>query len=138
MAIVTARFNSLISEQLLKGCEDGLTRHGVKSENIDVYRVPGAFEIPFICKKIAAKNKYHAIITLGAIIRGDTPHFDYVAAENSKGIAKVSMDSEIPVIYGVLTTENMEQALERAGVKAGNKGFDAAMSALEMINILKK
>lgn len=134
--IVIARFNEFIGGKLLSGCIDTLKRHGVDEDSIDVIWVPGAFEIPLAVKKSAPK--YDAIITLGAIIRGNTPHFDYVAAELSKGIASVSLESEKPVIFGVLTTDTIEQAVERAGTKAGNKGSEAAQTAIEMVNLIKK
>src|SRR5574344_1700102 len=124
--IIIARFNEFIGSKLLSGAIDELVRHGIKEENIDVIWVPGAFEIPLVAKKSAISKKYDAIITLGAIIRGATPHFDYVAAELSKGIATVSLEHQIPVAFGVLTTDNLEQAIERAGTKSGNKGSDAA------------
>lgn len=135
--IIVGRFNSFISERLLEGALDGLIRHGAVDKNIDVARVPGAFEIPLTTKKMAASGKYDAIICLGAVIRGATPHFDYVAAEVSKGVAHVSLDSGVPVAFGVLTTDTIEQAVERAGTKAGNKGFDAAMTAIETANLFK-
>jgi 6,7-dimethyl-8-ribityllumazine synthase len=138
VGIVIARFNEFISSKLLSGCLDGLTRHGANDNNIDVVWSPGAFELPLLAKKLAASKKYNAVICLGAVIRGATPHFDYVAAEVSKGIANVSLDSGIPVIYGVLTTDNIEQAIERAGTKSGNKGFDAALAAIEMANLMKE
>lgn len=134
--IVIARFNEFIGSKLLSGAVDELTRHGVKEEDIDVVWTPGAFEIPIIAKKCALSKKYNAIITLGAIIRGETPHFDYVAAELSKGIASVSIETGVPVLFGVLTTENLEQAIERAGTKSGNKGSDAAKAAIEMANLI--
>lgn len=134
-AIVVSRFNEFIGSKLLDGALDTLTRHGAEDSNIDVFYVPGAFEIPLICQKIA-KN-YSAIITLGAVIKGNTPHFDYISAELSKGIASVSLNSGTPVIFGVLTTDNIEQAIERAGTKAGNKGADAAKTAIETVNLLK-
>lgn len=136
--IVIARFNEFISGKLLSGCLDGLKRHGADEKNIDVVWSPGSFEIPLLAKKLAKSGKYHAVICLGAVIRGATPHFDYVAAEVSKGVAQVGLESEIPVIFGVLTTENIEQAIERAGTKGGNKGFDAALAAIEMTNLLKE
>ncbi len=135
--IIVGRFNSFISERLLEGALDALTRHGASDKGIDVARVPGAFEIPLAAKKMAALGKYDAIICLGAVIRGSTPHFDYVSAEVSKGIAHVSLDSGVPVAFGVLTTDTIEQAVERAGTKAGNKGFDAAMTAIEIANLFK-
>lgn len=135
--IIVSRFNEFISSKLLSGAIDELTRHGVKEDNITVVWSPGAFEIPVLAKKSAKSGAYDAIITLGAIIRGSTPHFDYVSAELSKGIASVSLETGVPVIFGVLTTENIEQAIERAGTKAGNKGSDAAKSAIEMANLVK-
>ncbi|WP_022853385.1 6,7-dimethyl-8-ribityllumazine synthase [Thermodesulfatator atlanticus] len=136
--IIVGRFNSLISKKLLEGALDALSRHGVSKEGVDVVWVPGSFEIPLVAKKLASSRKYDAIICLGVIIRGATPHFDYVAAEASKGIAQVMLETETPIAFGVLTTDNIEQAIERAGTKAGNKGFDAAMVALEMANLLRK
>ena len=133
--IIVSRFNELVSKGLLEGAIDCLKRHGAAEETIDIVWAPGAFEIPVIAKKMAAK-KYNAVICLGAVIRGGTPHFDYVASEAAKGIAKVSLDSGVPVIFGILTTDNLEQALERAGAKPGNKGFAAAMSAIELANVL--
>lgn len=140
IAIVASRFNDFITRELIGGAEDTLLRHEVNSKDIDVYRVPGAFEIPCLCQKLAkSKNKkYDIIIALGAVIRGSTPHFDYVCAEVSKGIAAVSMEYDMPVIFGVLTTDTIEQAIERAGTKAGNKGSDAAMAALEMVSLYKQ
>jgi 6,7-dimethyl-8-ribityllumazine synthase len=135
--IVITRFNEFISGKLLTGCLDGLTRHGADNDSIDVVWAPGAFEVPLLAKKLAANKKYNAIICLGAVIRGATPHFDYVAAEVSKGIANVSLESGKPVIYGILTTENIEQAIERAGTKGGNKGFDAALAAIEMADLMR-
>ena len=135
--IIVGRFNEFISSKLLSGSIDCLVRHGADNEDITVAWVPGAFEIPLVAKKMAATGKYDAIICLGAVIRGATPHFDYVCAEVSKGIASVSMQYETPVSFGVLTTENIEQAVERAGTKAGNKGVDAAMAAIEMADLLK-
>lgn len=135
--IIISRFNDFIGSKLLSGAIDELKRHGVRDENIDIVKVPGAFEIPLAAMKFAKTQKYNAIITLGAIIRGATAHFDYVSAELSKGIAQVSLQTEVPVIFGVLTTENIEQAIERAGTKAGNKGADAAKAAIEMANLLK-
>jgi 6,7-dimethyl-8-ribityllumazine synthase len=136
--VVVSRFNEFISSKLLAGALDCLTRHGVDAGQIEVAWVPGALEIPVIAKKMAGSKKYDALVCLGAVIRGSTPHFDYVAAESAKGVAHVQLDSGIPVIFGVLTTENIEQAVERAGTKAGNKGWDAALSAVEMANLLKK
>ena len=135
--IVLSRFNDFIGAKLLSGAIDELKRHGVSDENIDVVRVPGAFEIPLTAQKFAQTGKYSAIITLGAVIKGATAHFDYVSAEVSKGIAQVSLQTGVPVIFGVLTTDNIEQAIERAGTKAGNKGADAAKSAIEMANLFK-
>ena len=135
--IIISRFNDFIGSKLLSGAVDELKRHGVAEENIEIVKVPGAFEIPLAAMKFAKTKKYNAIITLGAIIRGATAHFDYVSAELSKGIAQVSLQTEVPVIFGVLTTDNIEQAIERAGTKAGNKGSDAAKAAIEMANLLK-
>jgi len=135
--IVIARFNEFISGKLLAGCLDGLRRHGAGDDAIETIWSPGAFEIPLIAKKMAASKKYDAVICLGAVIRGSTPHFDYVAAEVSKGVAHVALETGIPVIFGVLTTENIEQAIERAGTKSGNKGFDASLAAIEMANLMK-
>lgn len=135
-AIVVSRFNEFITNKLLGGAKDGLVRHGVNEDNIDVAWVPGAFEIPLIAQKLAQSGKYDAVITLGAVIRGSTSHYDYVCNEVAKGVAKVQLDSGVPVIFGIVTTENIEQAIERAGTKAGNKGYDAAISALEMANLL--
>ena len=136
--IVIARFNEFIGSKLLAGAVDELIRHGVKEENIDVVWTPGAFEIPVVAQKVATSKKYAAIIALGAIIKGSTPHFDYVSAELSKGIAQVSLNTGIPVMFGVLTTDNIEQAIERAGTKAGNKGADAAKGAIEMVNLIQQ
>ncbi len=135
--IIVSRFNEFISNKLLEGCRDGLVRHEVAENDIYVAWTPGSFEIPLVALKMAKSKKYDAIICLGAIIRGGTPHFDYVAAEYTKGIAKVSLDTEMPVINGVITADNLEQAIERAGAKMGNKGFAAATSAIEMANLLK-
>jgi 6,7-dimethyl-8-ribityllumazine synthase len=134
-AIVVSRFNDFITDRLVGGAVDALVRCGAKDGDIDVFKVPGAFEIPLIAKKAAAKGSYHAVLCLGAVIRGATPHFDYVSAEVSKGVAMVSLESEIPVIFGVVTTDTIEQAIERAGTKAGNKGWDAAMAGVEMANL---
>ncbi len=136
-AVVLSRFNSFIGEKLLEGAIDAIKRHGGDENSIDIVRVPGAFEIPLAAKKMTAKKGIDAVICLGAVIRGGTPHFDYVASEVSKGVATVSLDSGIPVSFGVITTDNLEQAIERSGSKAGNKGFDAAVSAIEMSNLLK-
>ncbi len=135
--IIISRFNDFIGSKLLEGALDELKRHGVSENNIDIVKVPGAFEIPITAMKCAKTEKYDAIITLGAVIKGATAHFDYVSAEVSKGIAQVSLQTGIPVIFGVLTTDNIEQAIERAGTKAGNKGSEAAKSAIEMANLLK-
>lgn len=135
--IITSRFNDFIVSKLLSGALDELKRHGVPIENIDIVKVPGAFEIPLAASKVANTNRYNAIITLGAVIKGSTPHFDYVSAEVSKGVAQVSLQTGIPVIFGVLTTDNLEQAIERAGTKSGNKGADAAKTAIEMANLIK-
>ena len=138
VGIVAARFNEIIVNKLLGGAVDGLVRHGVEEENITAAWVPGAFEIPLIAKKMAKSGKYDAIICLGAVIRGATSHYDHVCNEVSKGIASVSLESEIPVMFGVVTTENIEQAIERAGTKAGNKGYDCALGAIEMINLVRQ
>jgi len=135
-ALIMSRFNDFITEKLVSGALDGLLRSGAREEDIDLVKVPGAFEIPLLAKKMAATNRYDAIICLGAVIRGATPHFDYVSAEVSKGIAAVSLEADIPVIFGILTTDTIEQAIERAGTKAGNKGWSAAMSAVEMANLM--
>ncbi len=135
--IVIGRFNELISNKLLSGAIDALVRHGAAESDIEVSWVPGAFEIPLVVQKMAGLKKFDALICLGAVIRGATPHFDYVAAEMSKGIAKVSLDTGLPIAFGVLTTDNIEQAIERAGTKSGNKGYDAAVTAIEMANLLK-
>ena len=135
--IIVARFNDFIGSKLLAGAVDELKRHGVDENNIDIVKVPGAFEIPLLALKCAKSGKYNAIITLGAVIKGSTSHYDYVCAEVSKGVASVSLETEVPVIFGVLTTDNIEQAIERAGTKAGNKGSDAAKSAIEMANLVK-
>lgn len=134
-ALIVSRFNDLVSKGLLAGAEDCLKRHGAKESAIDTVWVPGSFEIPLVAKKLANSKKYDAIICLGAVIRGATAHFEYVASEVSKGVAKVAMDTGVPVVFGVLTTDTLEQALERAGAKPGNKGFDAALSAIELANL---
>ena len=136
-ALVISRFNEFITGKLLDGAQDALLRHGVNDDDIEVAWVPGSFEIPLVARKLAQTRKYDAVICLGAVIRGGTPHFDYIAAEVTKGIAKVSLDADLPVVYGVITTDNLEQAIERAGTKVGNKGFDAAVEAIEMANLLK-
>ena len=137
IGIVVSRFNEFITGKLLEGAQDGLQRHGVAEANIDVAWTPGSFEIPLIVKKLAQSGKYDAVIGLGTVIRGGTPHFDYIAAEVSKGIANVSLDTGVPIIFGVITADTLEQAIERAGAKQGNKGFDAAVSAIEMANLSK-
>ena len=136
--IVVGRFNEFISSKLLGGAQDALLRHGVKEDEITVVWTPGSFEIPLVCQKLAESGKYNAIIALGAVIRGSTPHFDFVAAEAAKGVAHASMQSGVPVIFGVLTTDTIEQAIERAGTKSGNKGVDAAVAAIEMANLLEQ
>ncbi len=138
IGLVASRFNEFITSKLVGGAEDCLKRHGVEDDNMTVAWVPGAYEIPLIAKKMAKSGKYDAVICLGAVIRGATSHYDYVCNEVSKGIAQVSLESEIPVLFGVVTTDSIEQAIERAGTKAGNKGYDCAMSALEMINLIKE
>lgn len=136
--IVVGRFNSFVVESLLAGAVDTLQRHGVDSEQIDVVRVPGAFEMPLVVQRLAASERYDAIIALGAVIRGGTPHFEYVAGECAKGIGQASLDNDVPVAFGVLTVDTIEQAIERAGTKAGNKGAEAALSALEMVSLLRR
>ena len=138
IGIVIARFNEFITGKLLSGAKDSLIRHGVEEDHIEVMWVPGAFEIPIAAKKMANTKKYDAVITLGAVIRGATPHFDYVSAEVSKGVASVGLQSDIPVVFGVLTTDSIEQAIERAGTKAGNKGWEAGITAIEMANLFKQ
>jgi len=135
--LVVSRFNEFITKKLLEGAQDALLRHGVNQEDIEIAWVPGSFEIPLVAKKLAQTKRYDAVICLGAVVRGGTPHFEYIAAEVSKGIAKVSLDTGLPVIYGVIAADTLEQAIERAGTKMGNKGFDAAVTALEMANLLK-
>jgi len=138
-ALVVTRFNSLITERLVEGAEDTLRRHGVDTnERVDLFRVPGAWEAPLVCSRLAKSGKYDAIIALSCVIRGGTPHFDYVAGEIAKGAAQVSLQTGVPVLFGVLTTDTIEQAIERAGTKMGNKGGEAAMAALEMVSLLKK
>jgi 6,7-dimethyl-8-ribityllumazine synthase len=137
-AIVVSRFNDFISSRLVEGAMDALRRHGAADEQISLIRVPGAFEIPLVAKRLAKSGRFDAVVCLGAVIRGSTPHFEYVAAEVSKGIATVSLETGVPVTFGVLTTENLEQAIERAGSKSGNKGWDAAMAAMEMVNLFKQ
>jgi 6,7-dimethyl-8-ribityllumazine synthase len=137
-AIVVSRFNSFITERLLGGAMDALTRTGGNPDEVDVVKVPGSWEIPVVTLELARQKRHHAIICLSAVIRGDTPHFDYVAAEVSKGIAHTAMETGVPVAFGVLTTNTLEQAIDRAGAKSGNKGFDAAMSAIEMANLMRR
>lgn len=137
-AIVVSRFNDFIGSKLVEGAMDALRRHGAKEEHVHLIKVPGAFEIPLVAKRLAESGRYDAIICLGAVIRGGTPHFDYVAAEVSKGIATVALETKIPITFGVLTTDNLEQAIERAGAKSGNKGWDAAVAAMEMVNLFKQ
>jgi 6,7-dimethyl-8-ribityllumazine synthase len=135
--LVVSRFNEFFSQKLLEGAQDALLRHGVNEEDIEVAWTPGSFEIPLIAQKLAQTKKYDAVICLGAVIRGGTPHFDYIASEVTKGIAKVNLDTGVPASYGIITTDTLEQAIERSGTKAGNKGFDAAVSAIEMANLIK-
>lgn len=137
IGLIVGRFNEFITSKLLSGALDALNRHGLSDENIEVAWVPGAFELPMLAKKMAQLGKYDAIICLGTVIRGATPHFDYVAAEVAKGVAKVGLDFELPVIFGVITADTIEQAIERAGTKAGNKGWDAAVTAIEMANLMR-
>ena len=135
--LVVSRFNEFFTRKLLEGAQDALLRHDVNEEDIDVAWTPGSFEIPLIAQKMAESKKYDAVICLAAVVRGGTPHFEYISAEVTKGIAKVSLDAGLPVIYGIITTDTLEQAIERSGTKAGNKGFDAAISAIEMANLIK-
>ncbi len=137
IGVVASRFNEFITRKLLDGAQDALLRHGVAADNIDVAWVPGAFEIPLVAQKLARTKQYDAVVCVGAVIRGATPHFEYIAAEVTKGIARASLDSGVPISYGVITTDTLEQAIERAGTKVGNKGFDAATNAIEMANLLK-
>ena len=137
-AFIVSRFNDFITSKLLDGAMDAVIRHGGSDENIDIIRVPGAFEMPVVAKKLTEMKKYDAVVCLGAVIRGATPHFEYIASEVAKGLATVALESGVPVSFGVLTTDTLEQAIERAGTKAGNKGFDAAMSAIEMANLFKQ
>ena len=137
-AIIVSRFNDFITGKLLDGAVDALMRHGAKEEDVDVVKVPGAFEIPLAAKRVAEKGAYNAVICLGTVIRGATPHFDYVAAEVSKGVAAASLDTGVPIAFGVLTTDTIEQAVERAGTKSGNKGFDAACAAIEMAQLFRQ
>jgi len=136
-ALVVSRFNDFITDRLVGGAVDALVRSGTRDDDIDIVKVPGAFEIPLMAKKMVQKGRYHAVICLGAVIRGATPHFDYVSAEVSKGVAMVGLESEIPVIFGIVTTDTIEQAIERAGSKAGNKGWSAAITAIEMVNLIE-
>ncbi|NUM69344.1 MAG: 6,7-dimethyl-8-ribityllumazine synthase [Ignavibacteriaceae bacterium] len=138
VALVVSRFNDLITSKLLEGAHDCLVRHGCSETDITVVRIPGAFEIPLICERLASSKKYDAVVALGAVIRGATPHFDYVASEVSKGVAQAGLKYGVPVIFGVLTTDSIEQAIERAGTKSGNKGWDAAVSAIETVNVIKQ
>ncbi len=138
IGIVVARFNEFITSKLLGGAMDGLVRHDINPDDVDVAWVPGAFEIPLIAKKMAKSGKYDAVIALGAVIRGSTSHYDYVCNEVSKGVAAASLESGIPVMFGIVTTENIEQAIERAGTKAGNKGYDCALGAIEMVNLIRE
>ena len=135
--VVVSRFNEFVTRKLLEGAQDALLRHGVNEEDIDIAWVPGSFEIPLVAKKLAETKKYDAIVCLGAVVRGATPHFEYIAAEVVKGIAKVGLETGLPITYGVITADTLEQAIERAGTKAGNRGFDAAVDAIEMANLLK-
>ncbi len=137
MGVVVSRFNEFITSKLLSGAQDSLARHGVAEADVDIAWVPGAFEIPLLAQKLAASKKYDAVICLGSVIRGATPHFDYIASEVSKGVARVGLDTGVPVVFGVITADTLEQAIERAGTKSGNKGFDAATTAIEMANLLK-
>lgn len=137
-AIVVSRFNSFVTERLLAGALDALTRTGSNPDDVDVVKVPGSWEVPLAAKTLATRGRYHAVICLSAVIRGDTPHFDYVAAEAAKGIAQASLETGVPVAFGVLTTNTLEQAIDRAGTKGGNKGFDAAMSAIEMASLMRR
>ena len=135
--LIVGRFNEFISSKLLSGALDALKRHEAQDDHVEVYWVPGAFEVPLVAKKLASSGRFDAIICIGAVIRGGTPHFEYVAAEVSKGIAHVSLETQIPVMFGIITSDTLEQAIERAGTKAGNKGWDAAIGAIEMVNLLK-
>lgn len=137
VACVASRFNELLSSRLVSGAQDGLVRHGIEAEDIDIAWVPGAFEIPLVARQLAESGRYDAVVCLGVIIRGGTPHFEYVASEVSKGVAKITYDTGVPVIFGIITADTIEQAVERAGTKAGNKGWEAALSAIEMANLLK-
>ena len=136
--VVVSRFNELITNKLLGGAMDGLVRHGVSEDDVEVAWVPGAFEIPLVTKRLASTHRFDAVLCLGAVIRGSTPHFDYIAAEVSKGVAHVGLETGVPCVFGVLTTDTIEQAIERAGTKAGNKGYDAAVTGIEMANLLRQ
>ncbi|OGW18552.1 MAG: 6,7-dimethyl-8-ribityllumazine synthase [Nitrospinae bacterium RIFCSPLOWO2_12_FULL_45_22] len=136
--IIVSRFNDFITSRLLEGCLDALKRNGVRDDDIDIFKVPGSFEIPYVAKKLALGKRYDSVICLGTIIRGATPHYEYIAAEVTKGIANTALETGVPIILGVLTTENIEQAIERAGTKIGNKGWDAAIAALEMVNLYRE
>ena len=138
VGIVVSRFNDFITGKLLDGAVDCFVRHGVKEEDIDVVRVPGAFEIPMAAKRMVNRKQYHAVLCLGAVVRGATPHFEYVAGEAAKGVGALAMEADIPVLFGVLTTDNLEQAIERAGAKSGNKGWETALATIEMVNLYKK
>ena len=137
VAVVASRFNEFITKKLLEGAKDALLRHGVSEDDVDIAWVPGAFEIPLVAQKLAQTKRYDAVVCVGAVVRGATPHFEYIAAEVTKGIARTSLEEGLPVSYGVITTDTLEQAIERAGTKVGNKGFDAAVNAIEMANLLK-
>jgi len=137
-ALVASRFNHFITDRLIEGCTDALVRHGAADADLTIVRVPGSFELPAVAKRLAKGGRFDAVIALGAVIRGDTPHFDYIAAEVTKGIAQASMDSDVPVVYGVITTDTLEQAIERAGTKAGNKGADAALTAIELADLRRR
>lgn len=137
-AIVSSRFNDFVTNRLVAGALDALVRTGVAEADVDVFKVPGSFEIPLVAKKVVGTHKYHAVICLGTLIQGETPHYNYICSEVTKGIASVSLESEVPVTFGILTVESLEQAIDRAGLKSGNKGFEAAMSAIEMANLLKQ
>lgn len=138
IGIAAARFNNAIVDNLVAGAEDCLSRHGVEPENITLVKCPGSWELPLICKRMASSGSFDAIIALGCVIRGDTAHFDYVAGQACSGLASVALAADIPIIFGVLTTENVEQAMDRAGIKMGNKGFDSALAAIEMVNVLRE
>ena len=137
-ALVASRFNEIISSRLISGAIDSLLRHGAEEENIELYRVPGSFEVPLVARKVAASGKFHAVICLGAVIRGETPHFDFVAAGAARGVARVALDSGVPVIFGIVTADTLEQAIQRAGGKTGNRGADAAAAAIETANLLQE